>query len=204
LTRVKSPGRVAVVEDTRTRILERAWDLVLDQGVADLTLAAVGRAAGVSRQAVYLHFANRAGLLREMARHVDHASGFVDRVRGTRELPAPQRLERLLREWLAYLPRILPVARALEAAAVTGDDGADAFRERMGEWRDAIRRAVAALDRTEALDPDWTVDEAADWIWAAVHPATYHHLVVDRGWAPERVAERTVATLLRQVVVGAR
>jgi len=191
------------VEDTRTRILDGAWELVRDHGVADLTLAAVGRAAHVSRQAVYLHFSNRAGLLQEMARHVDHASGFVDRVRATRELPAPQRLERLLREWLAYVPRILPVARALEAAAVTGDDGADAYHERMGEWREAIGRAVAALDRAGGLDPGWTVDEAADWIWAAVHPTAYHHLAVERGWPAEQVTERTVSALLRQLVATA-
>ena len=160
-----------------------------------VTLADVGRAADVSRQAVYLHFTNRAGLLRAMAKHVDRRSGFVDRLAATRALP-PQRLERTLREWFAYLPLILPIARALEAAAITGDDGADAYHERMSEWREALYRASAALDRSDALAPGWTVDEAADWIWAAVHPSRYHHLVTERGWPPERVGDRTITTLL--------
>lgn len=190
------------MEATRERILDRAWDLVQTRGVAELTLAEVGRAANVSRQAVYLHFTNRAGLLREVARHIDHASGFVDRLRAARELPARQRIERVIREWFAYLPRILPVARALEAAAVTGADGADAYRERMDEWHETIRRAVAALDREGALDGGWTVDEAADWLWSAVHPATYHHLVGERGWPAEQVVERTVAAVLGELVAA--
>ena len=39
----------------------------------------VARAAGVSRQAVYLHFGSRAGLLVAMARHHDRTSGFAER-----------------------------------------------------------------------------------------------------------------------------
>lgn len=200
LTRVKRWGIVGGVEATRERILDRAWELVRARGVADLTLAEVGRAAQVSRQAVYLHFTNRAGLLREVARHIDHSSGFVERVRAARALPTPERLERLLREWFLYLPQILPVARALEAATVTGDDGADAYHERMDEWRDTIRRAVAALDRDGTLSAGWTPDEAADWIWSRVHPSTYHHLVAERGWTPGRVADRTIAALRGELV----
>lgn len=190
------------MEATRERILDRAWELVRTRGIAHLTLAEVGRAANVSRQAVYLHFTNRAGLLCEVARHVDHASGFVDRLRATRGLPAPLRIERVVREWFAYLPHILPVARALEAAAITGDDGAGAYRERMDEWHETIRRAVAGLDREGVLDDGWTVDEAADWLWTAVHPATYHHLVGERGWPAERVVERTVAAVLGEIVAA--
>jgi hypothetical protein len=95
--------------------------LASERGVAGLTLAEVGRAAGVSRQAVYLNFDNRAGLLLAMARRADEASGFVARIAATRELPARERFVATLDAWLAHLPTILPVARALEAATITGD-----------------------------------------------------------------------------------
>ena len=101
--------------DSRERILDTAFELVRAQGANAVTMAAIADAAGVSRQMVYVHFRSRAGLLTAMARDRDRRSGFADRVAAARELPPAKALERLLREWLAYVPEILPVARALEA-----------------------------------------------------------------------------------------
>jgi AcrR family transcriptional regulator len=183
--------------DTPTRILEAAWELVLERGTVDVTVADIAAAAGVSRQLVYFHFDNRAGLLTAMARHRDESSGFVDAVAASRELPPAEGLEHLLRAWCEYLPEIVPVARALEASLVIGDDGGSAWRQRMGELRAALR---IALDCVE-LKPGWTVDQAADWAWSRIQPTTYQHLVGERGWTAEEYAERTVRSLLAELLV---
>ena len=188
------------VATTRDRILDAAWTLAAERGVAGLTLAEVGRAAGVSRQAVYLNFENRAGLLLAMARRTDEASGFVARVEATRELPARERFPAVLHAWLAHLPTILPVARALEAATITGDEGAVVYQERMEQWRRAIGGAVRALAAAGALRPEWTAEEATDWVWAHTHPSVDHHLRLERGWPQERVASRLVDGLSRELV----
>ena len=47
---------------TRRRILDWTLALVTRRGGADVTMAQIARAARVSRQAVYLHFADRAFL----------------------------------------------------------------------------------------------------------------------------------------------
>jgi AcrR family transcriptional regulator len=184
--------------DTPTRILEAAWALVLERGTVDVTVADIAAAAGVSRQLVYFHFDNRAGLLTAMARHRDQASGFVDEVAASRVMPPAEGLEHLLRAWCAYMPEIVPVARALEASLVTGDDGGSAWRQRMGELRAALR---IALDRVE-LAPGWTVDQAADWAWSRIQPSTWQHLVGERGWTPEEYGERTVRSLLGELLAG--
>jgi AcrR family transcriptional regulator len=182
--------------DTPTRILEAAWSLVLERETVDVTVAEVAAAAGVSRQLVYFHFDNRAGLLTAMARHRDESSGFVEQVAASRTMPPVDGLEHLLRAWCAYLPQIVPVARALEAALVAGDDGGSAWRRRMGELRAALR---IALDRVE-LAPGWTVDLAADWAWSRIQPTTWQHLVGERGWTTEEYAERTVRSLLAELI----
>jgi AcrR family transcriptional regulator len=184
--------------DTPTRILDAAWALVLERGTPDVTVADIAAAAGVSRQLVYFHFDNRAGLLTAMARHRDQASGFVDEVAASRVMPPAEGLEHLLRAWCAYMPEIVPVARALEASLVTGDDGGSAWRQRMGELRAALR---IALDRVE-LAPGWTVDQAADWAWSRIQPSTWQHLVGERGWTPEEYGERTVRSLLGELLAG--
>lgn len=48
---------------TRDRLLDAALRVVADRGLARLSLDAVARAAGLSRQTVYRHFGNRDGLV---------------------------------------------------------------------------------------------------------------------------------------------
>ena len=186
--------------DTRARILDTAWTLVRQRGVGAVTVADVAAAAGVSRQLVYVHFESRAGLLVAMARRHDVRSGFAGRVAQAAALPPVEALERLLRLWFAYVPEILPVARALEAAAVNGDEGGVAWRDRMGDLREVFARAVARVEGEGRLAEGWTVPAAADWVWARAQPATFSHLVVDRGWPADAYTDRAVGSMLSEVV----
>jgi AcrR family transcriptional regulator len=177
--------------ETRRRVLDAAWARVLERGTAGVSVKDIAAAAGVSRQLVYFHYGSRAGLLLAMARHIDESSGFVAAANQADDLEA------LLRAWCAYLPDMLPVARALEAALVTGDEGGTAWRQRMGELREVVRRAVGRA----VLKPGWTVDAAADWVWARIQPSTYAHLVQERGWAHAEYTERTVTSVLAEIRV---
>jgi AcrR family transcriptional regulator len=193
---------VAIAGDTRDRILRTAWGLVLERGAHAVTVADVARASGVSRQLVYLHFGHRAGLLTAMARHHDKRSGFVARVRATERLPPVEALEALLRAWLAYVPEILPVARALEAAEAAGDEGGEAWRDRMRGLRQEFRAAVTRVEQAGRLAPGWSAGEATDWAWARSHMLAWQHLVVDCGWPAERFVERTVRSIMAELVTG--
>lgn len=186
---------------TRSRILEAAWELVSERGTTvGVTVAEIAGAARVSRQLVYFHFENRAGLLAAMARHHDVESGFAGRVAAARELPPAEALEGLLRAWLRYVPEILLVARALEAAEIAGDEGGVAWRDRMGSLREVVRAAVERVERDGRLAGGWTVEAAADWVWARSHLETWQHLVVERGWAAEDYEERAVISILAEVL----
>src|SRR3954451_12251263 len=172
-------------DDTRARILEAAIREVEAHGTADVTMAQVAAAAGVSRQLVYFHFANRAGLLTAMAGYSDEAAGFVEQARVSRTLPPAAGFEHLVRSWCAYMPQIEPITRALEAALMTGEDGAVSWRDRMEELREALRIALDRLARRDALAAGWSVDTAADWAWSRIQPSTWRHLVGERRWTPE-------------------
>lgn len=189
--------------DTRARILETAWRRVRERGAGTVSVKAIAEAAGVSRQLVYFHFRNRAGLLLAMARHHDRASGFPGRVAAARELPPVEGLEALLRAWCDYLPEMLPGARALEAALITGDEGGEVWLDRMGDLHAVFAAALGRVAGDGRLAPGWTAETAADWAWARVQPAAWEHLVVRRGWSGEEYTERTVATLLAELVAPA-
>jgi len=186
--------------DTRARILDTAWGLVRERGIDAVTVADIAAATGVSRQLLYVYFENRAGLLVAMARRHDVRSGFAGRAAEAGALPPVAALERLLRLWFAYLPEILPVARALEAAAINGDEGGVAWRDRMGDLRELFAAAVARVEGDGRLAGGWTVPAAADWVWARAQPATFSHLVGDRGWPPGDYTERAVRSVLSEVV----
>ena len=191
-----------VADDTRGRILDRAWEILRDGGPGALTVGAVARAAGVSRQLVYLHLENRAGILVAAARRHDRTSGFLDRVVATRELPPVEGFAALVRAWCDYIPDILPVARALEAAAIAGDDGTEAWADRMAEIREALRIAMARIEAAGRLAPGWTVEQAADWAYARTHLDTWSHLVVEHGSSPADYVERLLPSLLAELVRG--
>ena len=158
----------------------------------------------MSRQLVYFHYGTRAGLLLAMARHRDERSGFVARAVAARELAPVPALEALLRAWCAYLPDMTAVARALEAALVTGDEGGSAWRERMAELRAALRRALERVADDGRLAAGWSVGPAADWAWSRIQPSTYAHLVQECGWTRAEYERRTLASLLGELVRGAR
>ena len=189
--------------ETRSRILEAAWGLVGERGTTvGVTVAEIAAVAGVSRQLLYFHFENRAGLLAAMARHHDVASGFAERVAVAGELPPVEELEELLRAWWGYVPEILPVARALEAAEITGEEGGAAWRDRMGSLWEVFHSAVERVEKDGWLADGWTVRTAADWVWARSHLEGWQHLVVERGWSPEDYEERVIRSVLAEVLVS--
>jgi AcrR family transcriptional regulator len=148
----------------------------------------------VSRQAVYLHFGSRAGLLVAMARHHDRISGFAEQVARIGGSPEPaDDLAQLVRAWCAYLPDILPVARALSAASTEDQDASSAWQDRMRALRDEFERVLAPLAAAGRLAPGWSTAEAAEWVWAMVHPDQWHHLVTECGWAAAAFTDRCAA-----------
>ena len=195
---VAEPG---LPPDTRTTLLEAASRLIEGRGIADVTLADIASAAGVSRQTVYLHFGNRAGLLAAVARHLDFKSLAV------REMPmavweahSKAGFERFIRLWFKHVAAIFPVAHAIEAAAKGDADARAAWEERMNTLRRVMRMMVDGLAESGQLAARWTRQEATDWFWSRTHMDVWSHLAVDRGWPAERVIERVIDSLWSDLV----
>jgi AcrR family transcriptional regulator len=182
--------------DTRTSLLEAAWDQVAKHGVGAMTLAEIAASAGVTRQSVYLHFGSRAGLLIEMVRHRDRTSATVRKmVAAAQEAHSEVGFGRFTRLWFRHVAAILPVARAIEAASVSDPDAAAAWEDRMQSLRALLRGIVDRLAATDQLGPAWTKDEATDWLWSRTHIDVWRQLVVERNWNPSDVVDRVSSSL---------
>jgi len=182
---------------TRIRILESAFALFRRRGLAALTMAEVAGAAGISRQALYLHFGTRAHLLVEMIRWRDEVSGISERIsEALRSVSSARALGIYVRTWCDYVAEILPIVTIFSAAAVTDPDAAAVWRERMGFLRDRGRsRVIERLAADGLLAEGWTIDEAADWLWSQIHPDNWRHLVEEARWSKKRYVDRLVGAL---------
>jgi AcrR family transcriptional regulator len=186
--------------DTRSRILETAWTLARERGISAVSVKDIAAAAGVSRQLIYFHYGNRAGLLSAMARHHDMSSGLPERIAEARSLPPVEALEELLRAWCGYVADIAPVSRALEAALITGDEGGMAWEDRFAELWAILRHAVRRIAEAGHLARGWEVETATDWLWANVQPSVWSYLVEMRNWTQRDFTERRVRSLVDDVV----
>ena len=197
-------ARIRSDTEARTRIVEAAWNLIVRQGLSESSMAAIAKAAGVSRQAIYLHFGSRAGLLVAMARHHDSTSGLLARILAVREQASPpELLEAYFGSWLDYLREIFPVARLLSVASVTDPEAALAWNDRMEELRAGMAGVMQSLREAGLLVEGWSIREATDWAWSQTHVDAWRHLVDERGWESERAKARILAGL-RASLLAAR
>jgi hypothetical protein len=111
-------------------------------------------------------------------------------------MPAADSFEPYLHTWFEYIPVVLPVARALSAAAATGDaDAHRAWDSRMQKLRGGYLQLAKGLKTAGLLRDGWTPEAAADWIFALTHVDVWQHLVVESGWKPQAAVARIVGGL---------
>ncbi|XVQ11302.1 TetR/AcrR family transcriptional regulator [Spirillospora sp. CA-255316] len=187
---------------SRAALLAAAREIVETEGVTAATMAAVAERAGVTRRAVYLHFASRADLISALFDHVNEVEDIQGRFASVGAAPdAVTALEEFARRHAEYMPRILAVARAVERVAPTDPDAARHWETAM-YWRYETNRAlVRRLHDEGVLAPGWTVDTAADMLLALISNGVSETLLVERGWTPEQVGDH-MARLLHSTFVS--
>ena len=173
--------------DTRSRILEAALARVRESQGEGLTMSEVADQAGLSRQAVYLHFADRKALMIALARYADEERGRAAKMAGILGAPSARAAVAAMVAMQANdNPGLWPVARLFDR--LRRDDPAvdAAWQERLGT-RLAACRAIAERFKAEgALAPHLSVETAADLLWTLTSPRMWEELVMGRGWTVER------------------
>jgi AcrR family transcriptional regulator len=145
-------------------------------------MADVAREAGVSRQAVYLHFNSRASLFVAVVRHMDEQDGIRRRCEQALRADDPvEALEAFVLAWLRYAVKIHPMASALLALRRNDPDAMTAWNDRMGELRAGFRHATRRLATAERLRAGLDPDAAADLAWAMTSIPVWEQLTIDCG-----------------------
>ncbi|MFN3163144.1 MAG: TetR/AcrR family transcriptional regulator [Pseudohongiellaceae bacterium] len=158
------------VEQTKDRILSATVELLLTGKPADVRMADIAKRAGITRQALYLHFANRASLLIAATQYVDGKKDIDARLAPSRA--ADQGTERLalyIDAWGNYIPEIFGIARGLISVYDSDAAAAAAWDDRWQQWpwlrgggqSLAQRRSVEAEPQGRHRSVVWSVVSGA-------------------------------------------
>jgi AcrR family transcriptional regulator len=186
---------------TRIKILDAARRLLEERGYYGVGIEEVAREAGISRRTVYLHFESKVDLLIATVHHLDEVVGTPEILRQAHE--AGNALESL-DEWVAAYgkiePQIYNIAKVIYAARQSDQAAEASWQDRMTFRRDQVGRVIKRLQQEGLLNAGWTVDEAADFIWALLSVHTYEYLAVERGWTVEKLVSH-LRTVIRHTIV---
>lgn len=177
--------------DTREKILQASAELLVDQQGNGVRMGDIAKRTGVSRQAVYLHFATRTELLIATTKFIDEQLQVDKRLEPSRQAKTgSERLNLYIEAWGNYIPEIYGVAKALMNAQ-DSDEAADAaWKERMEAMKDGCRAAIEALHKDGNLSPDLKPKEAIELLWAMLSVRNWESLVQECGWSNKKYVDR--------------
>ena len=182
--------------DSKILILEAALSLIAKRGGADVTMSEIAKAAKVSRQAVYLHFADRADLLINLIRHNDEKRGLDEEIRKIKQAPTGVAQLRAMASLQARTnPGIWAQARAFEAVRRTDKAADRSWGDRLRHRLEGCRAIVARLQKEGTLRPGLDPETAADLLWNITSLRTWEDLVLDRKWSARQYEDRITELL---------
>ncbi|TDE37683.1 TetR/AcrR family transcriptional regulator [Actinomadura sp. 6K520] len=185
---IKDP-RNARSRRTRDAVLAATRAILEKDGFEALSIAAVAAHAGISRQAVYLHFGSRSELVTALFDFMAQQEGLTESLDPVHNAPD---VITALREWARHLatyhPRLMAVDSAIDRVRHVDADAAR-YRETIDARQMAGCRALARrlADEGRLAEP-WTVDTAADMLWSLIATDLFKRLLA-RGWTAARTAE---------------
>lgn len=203
--RYNSSGRREQAQRTREAILEVARRLLLADGYAATTVAAIAQASNVSVETIYKAFGGKPGLVRAIYERGLEGAGPVpaeqrsDAMRATEADPRT-----IIENWGTFVtevaPRSAPILLLIRTAAASDPEMAAVL-----ETADRLRLARMEHNARDLFErglfrAEITLDEARDVLWLYSSPELYELLVIRRNWPIDRygrfVAGGMIAALL--------
>ena len=189
----------------RRRIFEAAWQLIVVRGEAGFTMAQIARKAKISRQALYLHFADRAQLLDALVKYADEQRALTSAIQHIVDAPtAREAINRMVSLQALQNPRIWAIALAFEAVRRTDKAAQRSWQGRQTRRLETCRTLIERLRREGELRPTLTIAEAADLLYVITSLRMWEDLVLVRGWTADEYQERVTRLLLEGLTAASR
>jgi AcrR family transcriptional regulator len=197
---MSSTGR----RDTRIAILEAARAVFEEQGYFGAALEVVAKKAGVSRQAIYLHFASKADLLTELHLHIyeTDVAPALERHPVWTQPTALEALDALVAVDAEVASKVWKIHEALVVARRHHPEVDETLRPREEERYQELVRLGRWLKKDGELPPKMRVATFADLLWGLGSLGTFQNLVIERGWSTDRWTRWVRNTIRAQLVAA--
>lgn len=188
---------------TRSRIVRAALSLI-ERGNVAISMSAIAKEAGLSRQALYLTFANKADLFIAVLRFADGQRGIVEEQARIRAAPTGRdALVAIIDRQARLSPAYKRLADAFELLRRQDIAAEEAWRDRQGDRWQGCRMVAERLAGEGALRPGLDPATAADLIWSITGSTTWDDLVIARGWTADSYREHLTVLLTRWLTPAA-
>ena len=170
-------------------------------GYYDAALGAVAKKAGVSRQAIYLHFPSKAELLTALHLHI-FATDVVpalERHPMTDSMSALDALDAMIAVDVEVVSKVWRIHETLEMARRQHPEVDETLRPREEDRYGGLLDLARRLKRERALPPNIRVGMFADMLWGLLNVGTYRSLVIERGWSLDQYARWVRNTIRLQI-----
>jgi AcrR family transcriptional regulator len=175
--------------ENRQRILETARQLFAEQGVENVTMHQIAKAAGIGQGTLYRRYANKGELCFALIR-VSFAEMRDEIDQSLAKLESKSRLAQLddlLKQLVNFIENQIPLIGVIESG--DGLKHKSPYRNPLYEWahQTVSRLLQEAIAQTEILplDPVYT----ADALLAALNADMYRFQRIDRGFTPEQILQ---------------
>ncbi len=186
---------------TRDRIINSALKLIEQDRKGPVSMVAIAKAAGLSRQALYLTFADKADLYLALVRRVDELRGAAaenEKIRAVQD--GEGALNALIESQARLLPALQSIANAMDVLRRHDPDADKAWQDRL-DARMALCEPIAQKLFDEGrLRSGLSLRKAADMIWILSSFRTWDDLVNGRGWSAEDYVEHITQVLRSSLI----
>ncbi len=167
----------------------------------NVSMGNIAKEAGISRQAVYLHFSSRTELMIAMTHYVDEVKGLNERLKKFKQAKTgTERLNACIEGWGHYVPEIYGLAKALLSTRDADKDTAAAWNNCMGELREICAEIIHMLDNEKKLAPGWSCQKATEMFLTIISINQWEQLTIEYGWSTEQYIDHMKNLLKRTFV----
>jgi AcrR family transcriptional regulator len=189
---------------TRVAILDAARELFEERGYFGAALDGVAKRAGVSRQAIYLHFTSKAELLSALHLHI-YETDVVPALERHPIWTAPTALDALdagIAADVEVASKVWRIHEALVMARRHHPEVDETLRPREEARYQEIVRLGRWLKEEGAFPANLRVGTFADILWGLLSVGTFQSLVVQRGWSLDRFTRWVQSTIRSSLADG--
>ena len=183
---------------TRERILAVARRIVDQSGVSAATMKGVAKAAGVSRQAVYLHFSDRSQLLSALSDYIDEELGLGDWMFRIAALDDGVDMLRMLAQLRCQRSAgLASLVRSVENDRFRDEEAHMAWRRRHQvnvDWMENV--IVRQLMLEGKLHNTWKREDAATFLVTLFSLRNWDDLTQAWGWSADQYIDVMLAASL--------